>query len=69
MPRGLPPTGETSRSFHGHWVSPVSCFDSSQRLRENRTVNSFPGWPKTDHSREVIEAAYARSDPFENRHF
>ena len=49
------------------------------RVWGNRTVTSIPEWLKTDHPREVIEAAmglvvrnrveaaYARSDMFERR--
>ena len=30
-------------------------------------MNSIPEWPKTEHPREVIEAAYADSDQFQRR--
>ena len=30
-------------------------------------MTSIPEWLKTDHPREVIKAAYARSDLFERR--
>ena len=37
------------------------------RVWGESTVTSIPEWLKTDHPREVIEAAYARSDLFERR--